>query len=303
MKPDDHLQDEQQLQRVRAEAHRALTTANALGRLPTPIDEIIEAAQLSVLESQDIDAGFLARSRRRVTGALKRALSKVLGVLDVTARVMHIDKSVHAAKLPFLKLHELAHGWIPWQCSMYAYTEDSESHLDPDISELFERQANAFATEVMFQLDAFTVEAADHPFAIGTPLKLARTYGGSLYATIRRYVSTNHRACAVVVLDPPTLQPGAGFVAAVRRVISSPCFAKQFGTISLPESVTPDDPIGKMVPIGEKQRMSGPRLIVLTDRNGIQRECIAEAFKYKYHVFVLVCPQAALTKKVVLVSP
>lgn len=48
--------------------------------------------------------------------------------------------------------------------------------------------------------------------------------------------------------------------------------------------------------------VSRPQHVVLTDANGIRHECVAEAFDSKHQVFILICPQAILIKKVVLVN-
>ncbi len=301
MKPDDQLEDQQQLARIRDAAVRAIEEGGGFGVFPTPVDDIIEAAKHSVISDQEIDDRFLAKATKKVGGALKKALSKVLGVLDVAAKTMHLDKTVHAAKLPFLKLHELGHGLLPWQRDVYALTADCKQTLDPEVNDLFERETNAFASEVLFQVDTFTNEAANHPFSIKTPMKLSKKYGASVYSTVRRYVRTNARSCAVVVLEPPELVTGHGFTAKLRRVVASPAFEAEFGIAGWPEAVTPDDPLGKIVPMGGR-RMSRPQQIVLTDLNGTRHECVAEAFDSKHQVFILICPQAALTKKVVLVN-
>lgn len=300
MKPDDHLDNPQQLARIRKTAERAIQEAGGFGIFPTPVDDIIEAAKHITIADQDIDDRFLAKTSRRVGGALKSALSKVLGVLDVTAKTMYLDKAVHTAKVPFLKLHELGHGLLIWQRDMYAVTADCKHTLDPEVTDLFERQANAFASEVLFQVDTFTREAAAHPFSIRTPLNLSKKYGASVYATVRRYVSTNARACAVVVLEPIELQAGPGFQARLRRFISSPAFDEQFGQMDWPKTFTPDDAIGKIVPVGRK--MSRPQTLDLVDANGKNHECVAEAFDSTYQIFILIYPQAALTKKKLLVS-
>lgn len=302
MRPDDRINDEQLLAQIRAEARRALEEADAVGVLPTPIDEVIAAAKHTVHVGEDIDDGFLKTIGRRAAGKLRTALSKVWGVLDVAGRAMHIDRLVPAAKTGFLKVHELAHGLLTWQRDLYAVTADCEKTISPDIAEEFDREANAFASEVLFQLDRFTEEAADHPFELRTPLKLSKRYGTSLYSTIRRYVSTNGRACAVVVLEPPILKAGPGFAADVRRVVYSESFLELIGKLELPHAVTPDDEFGAMVPMGAKQKMSRAREIVLEDRNGGRQLCIGEAFKYKYHVFILIHHEAALTRRQVVVS-
>ncbi len=301
MKPDDQLEDQQQLARIQEAAVRAIQEGGGFGVFPTPVDDIIEAAKHIVITDQEIDDRFLAKATKKVGGALKKALSKVLGVLDVTARTMHLDKTVHAAKLPFLKLHELGHGLLPWQRDVYALTADCKQTLDPEINDLFERETNAFASEVLFQVDTFTNEAADHAFSIKTPMKLSKKYGASVYSTIRRYVRTNARSCAVVVLEPPEFVPGHGFKAKLRRVVVSQAFEAEFGQLQWPGIFTPDDALGKIVPIGGR-RMSRPQHVVLSDANGTRHECVAEAFDSKHQVFILICPQAALTKKVVLVN-
>jgi len=298
MKPDDHLDDQQQLLRIREAAEKAIQEAGGFGIFPTPVNDIIEAAKHTVIPDMDIDDRFLSKTTRKVSGALKSAMSKVLGMLDVTAKTMYIDKVVHAAKIPFLKLHELGHGLLVWQREMYAMTADCELTLDPGVTDLFERQANAFASEVLFQVDTFTHEAADHPFSIKTPLSLSKKYGASVYSTVRRYVSTNARSCAVVVLNPPEFVEEYGYKAALRRVVASQSFETQFGTLQWPEVFTPDDALGKIVPFG--RRMSRPQKIVLQDSNGTRHECIAEAFNTTHQVFLLICPETELTKKTVL---
>lgn len=304
MKADDHSVDSQQLARIREQARIALKAADALGCFPTPVDEVIAAAKHTVAAPLEIDDGFLAKMQKkagRAGKALRSALSKVWGVLDVAAKLVHLDKLVPAYKVPFLKLHELGHGLLPWQRDIYAVTADCAQTIDPEVSEIFERESNAFACEVLFQLDSFTVEAADSPFGLRTPLDLSKKYGASVYASVRRYVGTNARACAVVVLDPPELVSGDGFRATVRRVITSQTFTSQFGEIQLPDTVTPSDQIGRMVPVGGR-KMSRPQALVVNDRNGTRHECVAEAFSYKYYVFVLIYPQFSLTKKILLVT-
>jgi len=300
MKPNDRLDDEGQVQSVRAEAQRALKNADAIGVLPTPIDQIIAAAEHEVITGHAVDAGFLRKLSRRAGGALKMALSKVRGVLDVRGRAMHLDASAPPHRFPFLKLHELAHGFLPWQRDIYAVTADCDETIAPEISDLFEREANAFASEVLFQVDAFTNEAADHPLSIKTPLRLSKRYGASVYATVRRFVRTNPRACAVLVFDPPEMTTGEGFVATLRRKEVSHLFAEQFGEIAWPLRVSPDHPLGKLIPLGSR-RMSGSRAVSVADANGAQHECVAEAFTNTYQVFILICPVRRLTKSRVLV--
>jgi len=304
--PDDSSLDENQLQRVRGEAARALKEAGAVGVFPTPVDSIMSAARVEEVKEDVLSPSFIDKLRREIgkTGdILKQAVGKVLGLFDARAGLVFIDRSLMPVKQTFIRLHEAAHGFLPWQRQMYAVVEDCKNALEPEIADAFDREANVFASEVLFQGDAFINEAEDHPFEINTPRSLSKRYGSSVYSAIRQFVSKNSRNCAVVVLNPPELRVGDGFKATLRRWAHSDRFSAMFGNGNglWKECFTPDDQIGAMVPIG-KRRASKPREIVLTDRNGEDHECIAEAFTNTYQVFILIHHKRALTQKTVLLK-
>jgi hypothetical protein len=153
----------------------------------------------------------------------------------------------------------------------------------------------------LFQLDTFAEEADGKPFEIFTPVNLSKKYGASIYASVRQYVSKNHRTCAVLILNPPEPVVGLGFRSTLRRVVASKTFLEQFSTCRWPDEFTPDDRIGALVPIG-KRRASGKRTLELSDANGVRHECVVEAFTQTRQVFVLICVTEALTRHTVLVS-
>lgn len=304
VQPDDCSLTPPQRRLIRKHARQALKSADALGFFPTPVDEVMHAAKVLVAEEDLADEKFLRKMRRQAKSAgqtLKRALDKILGVMHVAARLVYLDKAVHVAKLPFLKLHETAHAVLPWQKDIYAVTEDCKKTLAPEIADEFEREANVFAAEVIFQLDAFTQEAADHDTNILVPVRLSKRYGASIYSSVRRYVSTHHRACLVLVLEPPQVHQDLGFTCELRRVVSSESFREQFGKLNWPEYFSPDDEIGAAVPVGGK-RMSGRRRVTLVDQNGNRNRCVAEAFTQTHQVFILVHSVTTLTKKRVLLQ-
>ena len=298
MKPDDCTLTPQELARVRREAERCLRAAGALGHVPTPVADVMDAARVVVDPDNVLDESFLSLARQkalRVRAALKQALGKVLGLFDAREGLVFIDRAVRAVRQTFLKLHEAGHAFLPWQRPLYGLVEDSEHTLSPEVRSLFEREANVFASEVLFQLGTFAEEAAGYDFGILTPVRLSKRYKASIYATIRGYVWTNSRTCAVLVLDPPVPADGCGFTVSLRRVIASPGFEREFGRLNWPAQFTPDSEIGAMVPIGGR-RMSSPRGMILVDRNGNRRECVAEAFTQKHQVFALIHAAATLTR-------
>lgn len=286
MKKDDHTISDRQLAKIRRRAKLLLDRANASGKFPTPIDELIAAADLEVARNISLDQSFLGRLYKRfVPEEMKRAVEKVLGVMDSRARMIYLDQTVHNKKKPFLSIHEVGHDYLPWQRDTFAILEDSESSLDPDVREQFEREANCFASEVIFQLDRFTEEAADCKFGIKVPINLARRYGASVYSTIRRYVMTHHHPCAVVVFNRVAADGAKALT--LRRCIQSDKFSHRFGKLPVKVQQGPDDYFARHVP-HNKFRM--PTICILKNRNGEQEECLVEAFDSTFQVFYLIYP-------------
>lgn len=300
MRPDDSTLTKLQLARVRKEAERALRESGALGVFPTPVEEIMRVARVQEAHDDLLSDSLLNKLRTKAGSALKRALSKVVGLFHASEGLVFIDRTLHVVKQRFIRLHESAHGFLPWQRPMYAVVEDCEKSLDAESADSFDREANVFASEVLFQLDTFSEMAASEEFSIFVPVKLARKFDASIYSSIRQYVSKNHRTCAVVVLNPPEICTDQGFKSTVRRVVGSPEFLKFFANQKWPVYVTPDDELGAMVPLNGR-RASRKRRIELTDSNGVAHECIAEAFTQTHQVFILIHVAKALTSKRVFV--
>ncbi len=148
------------------------------------------------------------------------------------------------------------------------------TEIPPEIAESFEREANAFACEVLFQLDAFQNEAEQEKISILVPVRLSKRYGSSIYSAVRRYVSKNSRICMVLVLEPPVACNRRGFVAKFRREVISPPFRHSIGPLSWPDEFGPDDSIGALIPFGGNRRMSRPRRLRLKGMDGTLHDCI-----------------------------
>jgi hypothetical protein len=298
-RPDDSFLDPHQLATVQQHADRLLKEAGAYGVFPTPIKDILAAAKLTVVEDEFLDDGMLRRFAAKAKAGLatiKSALSKVLGLFEAHDRLVVIDKDVPKIRKPFVKLHEAGHGTLPHQSTIYQLIHDCENTLDPDITDLFEREANVFASETLFQGERFAEEAHSRAFNIKVPMKLATKFGGSNYSTFRRYVVTNPHACCVVVLEPVVLDAQGGFRAQVRRVIVSKTFHTMYDGPKLFPLITAAHPIALAVPIGRK--MTYPREVVLVDRNNDQRRCMVEAFDTTHNIFVLIRDHGPVSRHV-----
>jgi hypothetical protein len=138
--------------------------------------------------------------------------------------LVFVSRTILAVKERFVGFHEAGHGFLPWQRRVYAVVEDCDKAIDAATAELFNCEANVFASEVLFQLDTFHQMAEAEPFEIWTPVRMAKKFGASSYSSIRQYVSKSQRICAVVVLNKPALEEVHGFRATLRRPIQSPRF-------------------------------------------------------------------------------
>jgi len=178
--------------------------------------------------------------------------------------------------------------------------QECKKTLAPEIADQFEREANNFARFTLFKGDTYAQHAADCALEIKTPMKLARTFGASIYASAREYARTNARACVVYVLEPVEFVEGDGARANVRRIEGSPDYLARFGE-SPDKVITPDHFLWPAVPLG--RRMSRPVSLSMKDRNGDNHECVAEGFDTKHNIIILLYPVSALAGKTVILPP
>lgn len=293
MKNDDATLDPASQGQIRKYADLLLRKADAYGRFPTPVEDLIAAAQLEVARENALDKVFLGSIYRALPNALKlvpdrlkRAAGKVLGLLDRRDRTLHLDKDVHKKKVPFLSVHEVGHDFLPWQRKTYDVLEDSETELDQETRDRFEREANCFSSDVLFQLDGFAAEAADCVLGIRVPLTLSKRYGTSFYATARRYVITSNHPCALIIFNHSQDETGRECLKYRRSAASTP-YTRWFGKLTVPALCGPDHVFFHCRPA---RRFTAPRPFTLTDLNHEKVAAILEAFDSSYEVFFLIYP-------------
>jgi hypothetical protein len=305
-KADDSSLDPEDLRAVEERARRLLDRASAWDRFPAPLEDILAAANVRVAQTSLFDPvavmEYLAGKAIQTATVVKSALGKLFGLYDSADTLIHIDDSAikSKSKKTFLTLHETAHHDLPVHKRMFRFFQDSEQHLDPEIADQFEREANNFARFALFKGGTYAQHAADCKFDIKTPITLAKKFGASNYASAREFARTHHRACTVYILEPIELVQGHGARAAVRRIEPSPSFILQFGKPT-DTVITPDHCLGRILPIGRK--MTRPTTLSLRDRNGIPHECVAEAFDTTHNVIILLYPVKALGRPTIILPP
>jgi Zn-dependent peptidase ImmA (M78 family) len=204
-----------------------LLASKAWDKFPTPVDTIAQFAQLQIEMGVDlatVEPGFLTKNFQFA----KRALSKVVGLVDFRQKKIYLDHTLSVTRKNFVKLHEVGHEALSWQSAMKGFMDDDQT-LDPLVDELFEREASSFASASLFQLERFEDELAKLPLSIKSAQVLGQKFGGSCHAAIRRYVERSPKRCALLVLNKP--QANGTYTVGIRDYFQSPAFTVDFGEI------------------------------------------------------------------------
>ena len=179
---------------------RLLHAADAGERLPTPVDDIVAAADLTRTDEIVVSRSMIRRAPERMRPLLRSAGRKILGLLDRRERIIQIKAARTPGRERFVTSHEVAHSILPWQADLAVFGDDQRT-LSPQIADMFEREANQGAAEILFQQDLLRRVALDYPINISTPIELADLFGASIHATFRRWVEGLDTVACGLVLD------------------------------------------------------------------------------------------------------
>ena len=271
-------------------SNELLRSSKALGVFPTPIDKIVQYAELSVSNNIDlskVDPGFM----EKFSGNLKSAMSKILGMLDREEKVIYLDLNQPTKRKNFIQLHEVGHDVLPWQSKTLRFLEDKNT-IDPYIMDGFETEANYFASATLFQQARFANEINKLPFELKTSLHLAKLFGASFHATIRRYVEKTNNRCALLVLENLVKNSFAS-KCDLRNYFQSESFTTEFGQLNWPDELPFKFGFIQDFSFGRKLNEDG--ILKLNTDNG-ELDFQYHFFNNTYNAFVLLFPKGE-TKK------
>ncbi|MEA2677348.1 MAG: hypothetical protein QOJ81_1489 [Chloroflexota bacterium] len=212
---------------IAVRAERLLRSAGALGRLPTPVDDIVAAAKLVEPEESLLSEGMIKQAPAHIAQKILGFANRIRGLVDRRALEVHLAPDVtHEGRRRFIRLHEVMHHVLPWQEEL-GYVDDDRS-LSAATDEMFELEASDGAAELLFQGQGFARDAAE--LEIGLPAVIAghERYGSSVRAALWRFPQAHRAAVMSVVLDrsPLTINP----LRYKRHELNmSPSFARRFG--------------------------------------------------------------------------
>jgi len=110
------LNDLEAADEISRQADRLLRAADAYGRFPTPVDDLVRASQLSEASDYVLEESLINKAPSYLRTLLRSARHKIQGLIDRRARVIHISPAIdHEGKRRFVKLHETTHHILPHQ--------------------------------------------------------------------------------------------------------------------------------------------------------------------------------------------
>ncbi|MGO8862077.1 MAG: ImmA/IrrE family metallo-endopeptidase [Acidimicrobiales bacterium] len=222
---------------IEQQTRALLKQSDAKGRFPTPVDDIIAAANLEQPKESLLSNLVIEDAPPHLRRAMRKLTGRVRAVLDRKAREIHVDPTIqNQGRLNFKKLHEVGHDVCDWQKAL-GFADD-DATLSPSVKILFEQEANIAASNLLFQHEAFDDMALQYAIGQASVLDLAGIVGASGHATFRRFVTHHDAVIAGVVLD---LSPCSITPVAYRRheVITSAKWRSQFGDALWPKVLRP----------------------------------------------------------------
>jgi hypothetical protein len=278
-------------QHIAQYARGALVAAGAMGKTPTPLEDVTAALNLHPPEDlfglgRELPPGLLAR--------VGKLAGKVLGALAIGERTIYIDMQQERPRRRFTHGHELGHKALPWHAE--SYFGDDYTTLRPDTRDELEAEANAFSAAVLFNLDQFSDQAHAYQPGLAVPLGLADSYQTSRHATIRRYVEDAPRPVGLAVLGRYLNHAGGRTSMVMRQGIESAAFRERYGPVAecLPARPPIDDyelakdAYAAVFGVPVEPVIKGQMTIVTPQRGNIRMDY--EIFFNRHQVFALLVP-------------
>lgn len=226
-------------------AEQILQNAGVTGMLPTPIDKLLEAEKITCVANLDhLEESFLSGLRKKTRQGFRLAIQKVRGIADLREQVVYVGTNANGynGRTRFVQGHELGHQVLPWHHVDLAYFDDNES-LSPRVQDEFEREANLFSAEVIFQGDRFREIALDYQASLDAIFTLADMHGASRQATLWRYVEAQDEKIAVAQYYPSNaLDTHGERVLQLWKTIPSEKFNNKYNDIELPDRIRSGHP-------------------------------------------------------------
>jgi transcriptional regulator with XRE-family HTH domain len=188
----------EEIARIRGYVLALLRRADALDEIPTPIDQVMGVARLVSAGEVTLKPEERRKLRDRFGDMVDWVLNRLQGVIHFRAREIWVNPDMYPLRQRFVYGHEIGHYVLPEHRGLFAYLDD-ERRLRADVRDLYERQANQAAIELLAQGDRLRREADDSALTMNVIDDLANRYAISMQATARRIVEETKQDCALAI--------------------------------------------------------------------------------------------------------
>lgn len=273
---------------ILAATKQTLQRADALGVIPTPLDDLGEAIGVEAV----INIGQLPEE---LVVNKPSALKKLLGAYWFSEDTAFIDFTQSKGRARFIHAHELGHRVIPWHQDTYAYLDD-EHCLFRETEDLLELEANLAGAHLLFQGQVFFDRALEYQNSLKTPVLLANEFDASLHATIRYYVEHHPDPLAVLVTGQ---YKRADETVPIFLALESPSFRERLGKIArhFPRktlSFNEAKPLGPLLIKARNAPELPSKVVKIPDLNNEYQRFTAEAFYNQRCYFIVFAPASRL---------
>jgi transcriptional regulator with XRE-family HTH domain len=214
--PSDLPLEDEATREIRRSVIALLREAEALGRRPTPLDDIHDAARLVMAGELSLNPRDRARLIERFGKWVGIAWKRLQGTFDFRTSEIWVKPDLHPMKRRFVLSHEIGHAILPAHKDTFAYIDDF-TRLPPFARDLFEREANQAAAEILFQGGELTDEFDSSSPSLREICDLSTSFGASVVSTARYAAETSRRPVAVAVAHRNERGLGPTHIYASRR--------------------------------------------------------------------------------------
>ena len=277
---------EESKQDISKQVEILLDKAGVGDKLPTPREDIIEAAKLIELNDSELP-NYNKSIFKKGSALLKKALSKFAALLDFREKIIYVNPEIHPSKHTFATYHEVSHKIFPWHEGLFDPHLDDYYSIDPTIAKGLEQEANIGSSLIIFQLDRFSKDLKDLPIGLASAKLLADRYGSSLHSTFRKYIDDNHKSCVLLVLEEVISNER---MLILKYPIQSTKFTDEFGEYDWQKYYLKGHPMFEVAFSNTLDVIQKGELDIF-DNKGFKRKCIVEIFNNSYNRFALIFPK------------
>ncbi len=265
-------------------ARALLLEADGLGKRPTPLHDLEQAAELVRAGELELDPRDKAELKARFGRWFELSWNRLRGALDFRANTIWIKPNLHPMRERFVISHEIGHAILPAHQEFFAYVDD-ESSLSASVRAPFEQEANFAAAQLLFQCGQLGEEVDSSPISIELICDCARLFGASIVATAREAAEQSRKDIAIAIAFQPKQMLGP------TNVFTSKSFEERY---RWSDGLTPWGPL--------RERLTSARQLVdrtelpWMDARGRQTLLRVESLHTSWAAIVLIVREPALRR-------